>query len=152
MPKWLKGMVGPTLLVWSYAAAYAIVLIVAVEPGTYSAGTDLISSFGVGIGHKHLGFARREQTRSAAFLRLRNVGVLLLADRYAGVSVSDQRRSGFHHPTLFHRHLATCRVERGHSVYISEGPLAVSSVPNIAITQHLWVNGESEAWHRWKNR
>ena len=49
MPKWLTGMIGPTLLVWFYAAAYAIVSIVVGEPGTYSAGTDLISNLAMAL-------------------------------------------------------------------------------------------------------
>jgi hypothetical protein len=49
MPKWLKGMIGPTLLVWLYAAAYAIVSIAVGEPGTYSAGTDLISNLAMAL-------------------------------------------------------------------------------------------------------
>ena len=49
MPKWLKGMIGPTLLVWLYAAAYAIVWIAVGEPGTYSTGTDLISRLALAL-------------------------------------------------------------------------------------------------------
>ena len=49
MPKWLKGMIGPTLLVWRYAAAYAIACIAVGEPRTYSAGTDLISSWALAL-------------------------------------------------------------------------------------------------------
>lgn len=43
MPKWLKGMIGPTLLVWLYGAAYAIVEIGAGKSETLSGGADLIS-------------------------------------------------------------------------------------------------------------
>jgi hypothetical protein len=43
MPKWLKGMIGPTLLVWLYGVAYAIVEIGAGESETLSGGADLVS-------------------------------------------------------------------------------------------------------------
>lgn len=49
MPKWLKGMIGPTLLVWLYAAAYAIVWIAVGEPETLSAGTDYVSRFALAL-------------------------------------------------------------------------------------------------------
>ena len=42
-------MVGPTLLVWVYAAAYAIVLIAVGEPRTISAGMDLISTWALAL-------------------------------------------------------------------------------------------------------
>jgi hypothetical protein len=49
MPKWLKGMIGPTLLVWLYAAAYAVVWIAVGEPGTLSGGTDYISRLALAL-------------------------------------------------------------------------------------------------------
>src|SRR5689334_11411129 len=49
MPKWLKGMIGPTLLVWLYAAAYAIVTIAVGRPTTLSAGTELISHWALAL-------------------------------------------------------------------------------------------------------
>ena len=49
MPKWLKGMIGPTLLVWLYALAYAVVSIGVGDAGTYSAGTGLISSWALAL-------------------------------------------------------------------------------------------------------
>ena len=49
MPKWLKGMIGPTLLVWLYAAAYAIVCILVGKPGMVSAGADLISTWALAL-------------------------------------------------------------------------------------------------------
>jgi hypothetical protein len=49
MPKWLKGMTGPTLVVWLYALAYAVVWIGVGEPGTHSARTDLISRFAIAL-------------------------------------------------------------------------------------------------------
>src|SRR5690349_9058336 len=49
MPKWPRGMVGPTLLLWGYAAAYAIVSIVVGRPRTLSAGMELISNWALSL-------------------------------------------------------------------------------------------------------
>lgn len=110
-------------------------------------------------GHKHVGSARRSKAGPAAFLRLRNVRVFLVADRCAGVSVPDERRACFHNDSLFHRNLAPCRTNCRHSGCVAGGCPAINSVPNIAKSIGLCLNVQNRLhlliitngrgkWHR----
>ena len=49
MPKWLRGMVAPTLLLWLYLTAFAIASVVAGGGGALTSRSELISTLALAL-------------------------------------------------------------------------------------------------------
>lgn len=55
-----------------------------------------------------VGYSRRAETTTETLPRLRQLRVLCMAHRFAGLSFSDERRAGVPHTALLCRHLVGC--------------------------------------------